>query len=320
MKVSERYYTILPRSRQQETLSRRNKVLVEEITPPCTMFMDQASSSGFSIYDSESRIIMSGVLERGRQRLYDYKEDLVKYILAKVQEYQVTTIFHEEVYDAANMITTETLFYLKSAIKDLGYSEKGLKVMGLAHKTWKSSLAKPEKFVYGKDDKQEVRKWVSDIYPLLALTKQDEFDAVGMGIAMMIKEKGKKNFYEWAKYNKKLPIHTVLYKRVFENIEDVQAEEHIEEVQEKVGKMRVAFRRGYEAGGLHELDLNRRKEVYDPIRRFLSHVDGLVYINIPRDYKYWGMLLLLHGNAPKDFKEEDNDGSYYILASRKNRL
>lgn len=316
MKIHKRYYNILPRSRQQETLSRRKKVDISEIKPPCTLFLDQASSTGFSLYDRESRIVMSGVLARGRMRLYDYKKDLVNYILELVDEYDIDTIFHEEVYDDLNMITTETLFYLKHAIKDLGYEKKGLKVLGIAHKTWKSLLAKPGKFKYGKDDKLEIRKWVSEVYPLLALTRQDEFDAVGMGIAIMINEKGKKNYYKWAKYNKKLPIHTVLYKPVFEEMENIEDDD----VQEKVNKMRVAFRRGYAAGGLHELELNRRREVFDPIRQFLSHVDGLVYIKIPKEYKYWAMLMLLHGNEPKDFIDEQNDGSYYILASRKNRL
>lgn len=318
MKVTERYYNILPRSQQQETLSRVEVVDISEITPPCTMFLDQASSTGFSIYDSESTLIMSGVLDRGRQRLYDYKEDLVKYILGKVDEYEIETIFHEEVYDDLNMITTETLFYLKHAISDLGYEKEGLKILGLAHKTWKSLLAKPGKFKHGKDDKKEIRKWVSEIYPLLALTKQDEFDAIGMGIAIMIKEKGKKNFYKWAKYNKKLPIHTVLYERVFDGVEH----DDTEEIEEKVLDMRVAFRRGYAAGGLHQLELDRRREVFDPIRQFLSHVDGLVYIEIPKNYKYWGMLMLLHEKEPSDFIDDEgkDTAGYYILASRRNRL
>lgn len=318
MRVHERYYNILPRSKQQETLTRREKVDISEIETPCTMFLDQASSTGFSIYDNNSTLVMSGVLERGRKRLYDYKEELVEYVLGKVKEYDIQTIFHEEVYDDLNMVTTETLFYLKHAISDLGYEQDGLKILGLAHKTWKSLLAKPGKFKHGRDDKKEIRKWVSEIYPLLALTKQDEFDAIGMGIAIMIKEKGKKNFYKWAKYNKRLPIHTVLYKKVFQDIEDIEEDE----IEDRVNKMRVAYRRGYAAGGLHQLELNKRREVFNPIRQFLSHVDGLVYIEIPKDYKYWGMLMLLHGNKPSDFLDEDGEGEggYYILASRKNRL
>lgn len=319
MRVSERYYKILPRSKQQKTLQRNLKVSVEEITPPCTLFLDQASSTGFSLYDSESRIVMSGILDRGRMSLYDYKQDLVSYILKLVDYYKVDTLFYEEVYDDLNMVTTEMLFYLKHAIKDMGYEQEGLKVYGMAHKTWKTKLAKPGKFKFGRDDKQEIRKWVSEIYPLLALTKQDEFDAIGMGIAVMIKEKGKKNYYEFAKYNKRLPIHTLLYPRVFEDIEGYSGEELEGVIQERVNKMRVAYRRGYAAGGLHQLELDKRKEVYDPIRRFLSHIDGLVYINIPVDYKYWGMIMLLHEDEPGKFKKDGNDGGYYLLAARKNR-
>lgn len=316
MKVTETYYNLKDRKEQQETLPRKERVKKEEIITPCTMFLDQASGTGFSIYDNESRIIMSGVLERGNKRLYSFKEELVDYILERVEEYEIGTIFYEEVYDAANMKTTETLFYLKHSIQDLGYAEEGLEVLGLSHKTWKKLLSGKSKFAFGKDDKKEVRKWVGEIYPLLAITVQDEFDAIGMGVAMMIQQKGQKNYYHWAKYNKKLPVHTVLYEKVFEDKENLTPDEE----QDIVNKMTVAYRRGYAVEGLFELDLNRRKEVYDPIRRFLSHVDGLVYIKIPKDYKYWGLLMLLHGKEPKDFQKEEDDGGYYILASRKKRL
>lgn len=312
LKITKQYYEILPRRQQQQTLPRRKKVELTEIRPPCTLFLDQASSTGFSLYDSESRIVMSGVLKRGRMSLYDYKVKLVEYILDLVDTYKVNTIFHEEVYDDMNMVTTETLFYLKHAIKDIEHenAEKGIKVMGLAHRTWKTLLSKPDKFNFNsKDDKKEVRKWVGEVYPLLTLTAQDEYDAIGMGIAIMINERGKKNYYKWAKYNKRLPVHIEIYPNILG--------EDIEDNEERVKKMKVAYRRGFAAGGMHELELDRRREVTDSIRRFLSHVDGLVYIKIPKDYKYWGVLLLMNGKNPKEFDE--SDGNYILLAARKNR-
>lgn len=316
---------------------RRKRVTIDELELPCTLFLDQASDSGYSIFDAKSRLFMTGTIKRGRTRLPDYKQAFIKYVKELADIYNITTVFHEEVYDAANMETTEVLFYLKHAVQDMGFFSENIEVLGLDHRTWKSNLAKPGTFNFKrKDDKAEIRKWVHEIYPLIALTTQDEFDALGMGIAVMINGKGQKNFYKQARYNKKLPVEFMLYKDVFnypkEATVDSEKDNLLEEVdvydqrkdvylKEVVDKMRIVYRRGYEAGGMYELELDTRKGVEDSFRRFLSHRDALVYVRIPKDYRYWGVLLLLHGESPETFETEENpDGYYCLVGSRKKRL
>lgn len=330
MKITRNYYEIKPRSRQQEVYVRKKKVSLKEIKTPCTLFLDQASNTGYSLFDAESRLVMTGTIRRGYTSLQEFKHKFVDYVKKLVDEYEVTTVFHEEVYDQANMQTTEVLFYLKHAVQDLGYFNKDLEVLGLAHTTWKTNLAKPKKFNFkGSDHKKEVVKWVQDVYPLIALSTQDEFDALGMGIAVMIKEKGKKNFYKQAKYNKKLPIHVMLYKDVFhgedKDVDTIDAESSQEEAEKRVSpsveKMRKPFREAFRVGGFTELELDKRRRVEDNIRRFLSHKDMLVYIKIPKTYKYWGVLLLEHGISPERFESDANpDGSYCLVVCRKKRL
>lgn len=335
MRITQNYYEIKPRSKQQQVVKRRNKVDLTEIKLPCYLFLDQASNTGFSLFDSESRLVITGTINRGRTSLPDFKKELVEYIRQLTETYQVETLFHEEVYDQLNMVTTEVLFYIKHAIQDLGYFNKNLTVLGLDHRTWKSNLAKPEKFNFSADNKKETEKWVHDIYPLINLKTEDEYDALGMGISVMIKEKGKKNFYKQARYNKKLPVHFMLHEDTFPMTEDVevenlayanelleaQEEETTKQIESIVQKLRKPFREAYKADGVAELELEKRKGVEDTFRRYLSHKDKLVYVRIPKDYKYWGVLLLEHGISPETFETKDNpDGSYCLIGCRKKRL
>src|SRR5690625_253206 len=335
MKITKTYYDIKPRSKQQETFMRKKKVTLDEIKTPCTLFLDQASNTGYSLFDDDSRLVMTGTIRRGRTSLPAFKEGVCEYIKQLVDDYKVDTLFHEEVYDQANMQTTEVLFYLKHAIQYFGYLNKDVEVLCLAHTTWKTNMAKPGKFNFKTDHKKEIVKWVKDVFPLIALATQDEFDALGMGISVMIKEKGKKNFYKQAKYNKRLPVHFMLHEDVFqketgtdiENVADInetleaEKEEVDKQVDAVVSRMRKPFRTAYEQGGLYELELDKRRGVEDTFRRFLSHKDMLVYMRIPKDYKYWGILLLEHGIRPDRFETEGNpNGDYALVACRKKRL
>jgi len=323
------------RRKQQKTFRRSEEVTLEEIKTPAVLFLDQASNGGFSVFDADSRLFMSGVFKRGRTRLPEFKKQFIEFVSMLVDKYKIDTIFYEEVYNEANMVTTEVLFYLKHAITDLGYFNKDIKVFGLVSDRWKSDMAKPEKFKFGKSDavKKEVRKWVKEIYPLIAVTVQDEFDAIGMGIAVMIKGKGKQNFYKQAKFNKRLPVEFHIYESVFDSERDVEVgNDVIQNIKEKeeekkryeegiVSKLRKPFREAYKAGGLVELELDRRKGIEKMFRQFLSHKDALTYVRIPHDYKYWGMFLLKHGESPERFEREDSKNlEYILLCARKKRL
>jgi len=332
MKVTRNYYEIQPRRRQHQTFMRKEEVTLEEVKTPVTMFLDQASNGGYSLYDADSRLFMSGVFKRGNTKLPEFKENFIKYISDLADKYKVDTIFYEEVFDSANMITTEVLFYLKHAIKDLGYFRGDIEVLGLSHKTWKSNMAKPDTFKFGKDDKKEVRKWVQEIFPLIGVTVQDELDAIGMGIAVMIKGKGKQNFYKQAKYNKRLPVHFQIFEDNLigeSELEGNDVEQEMEEYEELkkqrekeiVKKLRKPFRLAYEAGGMVELELNKRSGIENIYRRFLSHKDVLTYIRIPPDYKNWGMIILENGETPERFETSENkNGGYLLFCARKKRL
>lgn len=338
MKVTRNYYELQPRKKQQDTFNRKTEVKLEEITTPATLLLDQASNGGYAIYDSESRLFMSGVFQRGHTRLPEFKKNFVDYISELVDYYEVDTIFHEETFQGNNITTTEVLFYLKHAIQDLGYFKEGIEVLGLNNRRWKNELAKPETFKYGKGDadKIEVRKWVKKIYPLIAVTVQDEFDAIGMGIAIMVKGKGKQNFYKQATYNKKLPVNFMVYDNAFKNVEkdigEIKGEDIFEELREKeeeievhnskiVEKLRKPFRTAYQEGGIVELELNKRRPVESTFRQFLHHKDVLAFVRIPSDYKYWGIHLLDHGETPERFEtEEGKNGEFILIGARKKRL
>lgn len=333
MKIIKNYYELLPKTQRHKVVKiRKNKQ--GKVKSPCTLFLDQASNTGYSLYDSNSRLVLTGQIRRGHTSIQNYKKDLVEYIKQLVDEYKIETIFHEEVYDQANMQTTEVLFYLKHAIQDLGYFSEDINVLGLDHMTWKTSLAKPKKYNSSGDHDTETKKWVESVYPLLKIDNADETDAIGMGIAIMINEKGERNFYNKARYNKKLPIHLVTHHDVFGSPEQVieDVEEHLEKEEEKeteqeeyiekyINKLRKPFRTAYEVGGLHELELNRRKGVEEVYRRFLTHKDALVYLRIPKEYYQWGKILLSQGISPAEFETDDNpNGDFCLLACRKKRL
>lgn len=335
MKVTRNYYEIQQRWKQQQTFRRKKKVTKEEIETPTVLFLDQASNGGYSLYDNKSRLFMSGIFKRGNTPLPEFKKSFTDYISDLVEEYEVNTIFYEEVYDQMNMITTEVLFYLKHAIQDLGYFRDDLSIYGIHHKKWKSKMAEPEKFKFGKqkEDKKEIRKWVKKIYPLIGVTVQDEFDALGMGIAVMIKGKGKQNFYKQAGFNKRLPVHftikentlnlqeeTIKSENVIEELEEVE-NENLSKEEEFVKKLRKPFRLAYEKGGLVELELEKNQGVNKLFRQFLSHKDVLAYVRVPKEYKYWGVILLEHGESPEKFEtDESNKNEFLLFCARKKRL
>src|SRR5699024_6585185 len=112
--------------KQQQTSRSKELVPLSELKKPVTLFLDQASEGGYSLYDNDSRLFMSGVFKRGKTPLPEFKKEFIKFITELIDEFNIKHIFHEEVYDSANMITTEVLFYLKHAIQDLGYFTKGV--------------------------------------------------------------------------------------------------------------------------------------------------------------------------------------------------
>lgn len=284
---------------------------VENIKYPCYLLMDQSTETGYTVYDDDYQLIMSGNLGKNNASLEEYKYALKDVVDELIEEYKIKTIFYEEVYDKENMWTTEVLLYIKHAIKDIAYLNKEVEVFGVDHMTWKVKLASPNKFNTSNNHKKEVLKYVEGVYPLLFMDKENSkltehmVDALGMGIGLLVKRTRRGGFYDTVRFNKNLPIHQMILKVD----EDVMWEE-------VVGKCRKPYRDAFAVGGVTELELNRRKGIGDLFRRYLTHKDALAVVRIPKDYKDWGILLLEHGKKPSELGK---DKDFWLLSVRKKR-
>lgn len=290
----------------------KEEQVISDIKKPCYIFLDQSTFSGYAVYDSKNQLITSGEVQKKNTSLEEYKYTFKDIIYALVDEYEVSTIFYEEVYDEANMWTTEVLMYIKHMIKDIGYLRKDVEVFGVDHTKWKRMLAAPEKFSAKKGKhKDEVKKYVEGVYPLLFMDvkygklTENMIDAIGMGVGLLVKQSRRGGFYNTVRYNKNLPIH-----------EKVMATQVSEDWDEIIRKSNKPYRDAYGVGGVMELELDRRRAVGDLFRRYLTHRDGVAYVRIPKDYKDWGVLLLKHNIKPSDLGEQQD---FLLLAVRKKR-
>lgn len=293
-----------------------------EIKPPSVLFLDQANTAGYSVWNGET-LVESGILARGKENIQEYAEGLVGLIKELIVEYSVNTLFHEEVFiprdgNPGNIAGVERLYYIKHKITDIGF-KSSLEVLGLDNGSWKKQLA-DGKFTKTKDDKEEVKRLVTEMYPNLEFFTGDEIDAIGMGIAVMVKNDGR--FYDVSRYNKKLPIHIGLAPLNWDVLTGTY-------------KIPAKFKHAIEAGGLYEIPLNKAKDASDEFCKLLTHKDLLAYTIIPKSYKYWGVNLLLFNKKPDDFKvpltidyltkdgsylKDYEEGSYILYAARKSRL
>lgn len=318
MKDIRKHYSFTDRSHQQQTFVVEEPVSKEQWKRPLYMFLDQASSTGYSVFDDDSKLVMSGVMQH--QPNVESREEFVHMMVQIVEEicveYGVQHLFHEEVYidgGIVSMSTAEKLHYIKSHIQDIKMRQPQIEIYGLDAKKWKSELAKPERFKFAKgskrdaSEKAETLKHVTEIFPLVSIVTDDESDALGMGVAIMIKDRNKKNIYNVTRFNNKLPINLQIFNKSFDFTDD-----------EAIQKLKVAWKRPANIGGVTELKIDGRKNIETSIRQFLSHKDSLIFVEIPPTYKNWGMLILEHNLKLSDLDSEDK--SFYLVASRKRRL
>lgn len=307
MKIQEFYFDIPEDYRKTQEIAVVKKENVKGshlIKYPCHLFLDQATKTGYVIVDDNRRLVKAAHIAKDySESLEAYKYGLKDIILKEVDDYKINDVWHEEAYDKANHWTTEVLMYIKHMIKDLAYESGGeIRVLGLDHMKWKSLLAKPGKFKRGKngEDKDEVRKLVHLVYPLLNLP-EDTMDALGMAISIVWKQTAKSSYYN-ARINKNLPVHVEVFTlKENENIED------------KVNKSGVRFTRKAELGGIHEFEY---VESYDEIlncRYILSFRDCVCYSKIPF-HRNIGMILLHYGINPANLEEGEE---VIVMASRK---
>ncbi|PGT90146.1 hypothetical protein COD17_10385 [Bacillus thuringiensis] len=312
MRDKRKYYAYVEKRKKGQTVAVDTPPDIELFTAPFYLFLDQATKTGYAVYDSESRLVCSGVLYKdATESVQAYGHGLVEFVEAFLHQYNIDTIFYEEVYDKENMLTTETLLYIKHKIQDMTFTREGLTALGLDHRRWKTELAKPEKFVAGggsAKEKEQVAKFVSRVFPLVTMFSNDETDAIGMGIGVLMKQQRRGNFFDVTRYKKNLPIWDCI----------VEGDVTDENVREVVESLRKPFRTALEVGDIFEIPLDTRRRSDDTFRRFLSHRDSVVFMQIPKNYRYWGVMLLENGIAPSELKREDK--SFTIIGCRKGRL
>lgn len=254
------------------------------------LFFDQSTKTGYSLWDEDKNLILVGLLKLNQSSMLDYKNKLRDIILTIKNNYSLTELWYEEVYDDKNKKTTEVLYYIKHTIQDL--SKEGISIFGFDHATWKRELSGSQ-IKKGDNHKKEIAKYVNEYFKeinkyeelekLGVFKQQDMMDSLGMGIARLVKCEGM-SYYNLARYNKNLPIHEKLI--FVESIDEVLTEDY---------KLNKPFEVAKNVGGvkLVELDMNRQLNVN--VRKILSHEDSLLVAKIPQSYRYFGMLLLSNG-------------------------
>ena len=296
-----------------------------EVHKGCTLFLDQASQLGYSVWSEETKeILESGSISREELNMQEYGERLNEWLDEITTKYPTNVIFYEEVFvhresNPGSVAVTEKLYYMKHKVIDYGY-QKRIRTLGLDNARWKKYLSDTKTFKKTKDDKKEILRLVKKHMPDFEPSTEDEADAVGMGIAVMVNGGG--NYLDVARFNKKLPIHWGISGTDWDGFKED-------------GKLYARFNHAKNAGGISEIPLQSTKLMDDYFRKLLTHEDVLAFTVITPEYRNWGMYLLLNGVNPNElekateqlyldtngkFMNEYDDNTYILYASRKKRL
>lgn len=297
----------------------------QEVHKDCILFLDQASQLGYSIWSDETKeIIESGAVSRANVDLLEYGNKLISWLDEVTTQYPIKVIFYEEVFvkrdnNPGNVATTEKLYYMKHKIMDYGYQNR-VRTLGLDNARWKKYLSDTKTFKKTKSDKDEILRLVKKYMPDFEPETEDEADAVGMGIAVMVNEGG--NFLDVARFNKKLPMYWGIAGTDWEGFKEE-------------GKLYARYQQAKDAGGIKEIPLQPSKLMDDYFKKVLTHEDVLAFTVITPEYRNWGMYLLLNGVNPSKLKpaeerlyldetgkfmNEHEEGTYILYACRKKRL
>lgn len=297
----------------------------QDIHKECILFLDQASQLGYSVWSDETKeIIESGALSRENLNIQQYGERLNGWLDEITTKYPIKVIFYEEVFmrrdeNPGSVAVTEKLYYMKHKVEDYGYTHR-IRTLGLDNGRWKKYLSDKKTFKKTADDKQEVLRLVKKHMPDFEPETEDEADAVGMGIAVMVNGGG--NYLDVARFNKRLPIHWGISGTDWEGFKEE-------------GKLYARFQHAKTAGGIKEIPLQSSKLMDDYFRKLLTHEDVLAFTVITPEYRNWGMYLLLNNINPSELKQatdplyldvnnqfmnEHGKGTYILYASRKKRL
>lgn len=301
------YFTdVLPQKDRAGVMLRNT--LDTRFVPPCKLLLDQATHTGYVIYDSKNSIVCIGALDKTKHStLADYKFAMQKRILELIEQFSIDHIIFEEVFHDTNTHTTETLLYVKHAITDLHHIT-GIKVDSTDNRKWKMLLARPNKF-NAQDEKAEVKKYVVASYPLLFTgiyehaLNEDMIDVIGMAIALLMKVGRTTNLLTALKYNKTLPIRTLVIPQ-----SDTSLEDFLQTTRKR------SFKNAFEKDGMFTLDITAQTKVYDGLRQYLSHRDGVAAVKITPQYREWGIMLL---EMDINVADLGADMSFWLIAIKK---
>lgn len=279
-------------------------------TPPCTILLDQATHTGYVIYDSKKSIVCVGALDKTKHTsLTEYKFAMQSRLTELIAQFEVNHVIYEGVFHDVNTKTTETLLYIKHAIDDLQHLT-GVKVDAADNGKWKQILARPNKF-NATDEKAEVKKYVVNAYPLLFIgvyenaLSGDMIDVMGMGIALVVKVGRNLNLMHALKYNKTLPINTLVFTDMMTPLGE-----------QLLTTRKRSFKQAYESEGMFLVDTDVQKQAYVGIRQYLTHRDGVAVVKITPEYKEWGIMLL---ELNLTLAELSANNEFWLLAIRKKR-
>lgn len=337
IKYTQYYYTLARHTeRNTVTIAKEEQTGIEY---PCKLLLDQSTSTGYAVYDSYNQLVTSGeLIKKTNTSVGRYKHVLSLLLHYFIEKYQVKEVLYEEVYDEANYFTTEVLQYLKHMIRDIEVENeihnrgRAVKVYGVDHRIWKKGLAQPDTFKAKKGkDKEEVRKYVELMYPLLFIgrnkskMREDMVDAIGMGIGMYVKETASGKMYNKVRYEKNLPLDEKLYIGEYPILQtyvakggdyDKLSPEEKEELNYFVTKQRKPFRDAYDVRGMEVIDIPNNRQYREMVRRYLTYTDCISVAEITPNHREWGLLLLEHNICLKDY---DTEPTFYIVGARRRR-
>lgn len=314
----------------------QSKVNHKSIKFPCTICLDQNTHTGYAIFDKENRLVSGGILVASiKTSTQKYIQALTKFLEYLIDVYQIDTVLYEEIFLGKSVSVFEKLVEIRSAIKKLELytptnveiaSDREFNILGIDNKVWKEALANPNKFkkLKTENEKVEINRHISYMYPILIADApneyyiQDMFDAIGMGIGMLIKNTYSGRLYQKARYDKFLPI---TQKSMLLTEEEFPCLTDTEQVEKFVGNLPKDFRLGYEVGGISLVssDSHDNKNMQEVARRYLTHKDNIHVIKLDESYKMFYNTLLEHDISLVEYKNSPTIPQLYVLSVRKKR-
>lgn len=299
MKVTQKYYTINKDASYTKSVKEKNYLSEHLIKYPCYMFLDQATHTGCSIFDSNRCLISTVYIEKKKTtEVVKFRKKLRDELEKLIEIFQIDKVFYEGVFGGQNFDTVDVLLSIKHTIEDM-CSDLGIKGYPIENTKWKSRLSSPNTWKQSVNDKIQIRKYVFEYYPNLISLPEDVIDSLGMGIAVMFKTGTKLRPLEM-RLDKNLPINIDIV--VMKNIEEIYEAIEGSKQGKKLDKLEV-----------HVFDYDPTLDLETNFKYILTNYNVLAVSLIP-EHRYKGQIMFLHNISPSELGE----GFMLAIATRKN--